>query len=177
MESLVWFQCVCMSLQLLLFYIQPILNVLPSNISRSFNAEDSEYGLLYLSNGSDKENMQYLYHSIDYNKDIDFVTTDCFSNAFGIDSEVNLCALNATRSRMGSNQKESKLVFVAVIPQIDNTQSNVLCSEDIWTDNFEKFEKMISDFPAKASMLSSCVRIFCSFDCFCEQKRYKNLCG
>ena len=40
------------------------------------------------------------------------------------------------------------------MPQTKNIQSDIVLSDDIWTDDFEHFESIISEFPAKSSMLS-----------------------
>lgn len=55
---------------------------------------------------------------------------------------------------MITNKSESKLVFIAIIPEMRNNESKTILSDDIWTDDFQQFESMISEFPAQASMLS-----------------------
>ena len=139
-----------------MFFSQPILGVLAPNVSSSFHVENNDYGLLYLSNGKDSKqsNDRYLYPPINVKTDIAFTTTNVFAEKFGINTDVNLLCMTASRSSMITNKSESKLVFIAIIPEMRNNESKTILSDDIWTDDFQQFESMISEFPAQASMLS-----------------------
>jgi len=133
----------------------PILTALSSSVSRCFCVDDSpDYGLLYLCNDSvsNQHNTQYIYPPLNTRKDIAFVTTNVFAPTLQIDSDVHLMCLNAHRVCPRSNERVSRLVFLAIVPQIENTQSKQLMSEDIWTEKFEEFQHLISEFPAQGSI-------------------------
>ena len=142
---------------------QPILSGLAPNISKSFDVEDNKYGLLYLSNGPNIKKSQYLYPPINPETDITFITTNVFADKFGIDVDINLLCMTSSRISLRDNKKECKLALIAIIPETRNIQSNVILSDDIWTDDFEHFESLISEFAANSSMLSNSAFINASF--------------